>query len=137
MGKSLKGYEFTNLLFFLFIAVVLGGGCWWVFYHYGTKDRIVVVDIQPGISSEQTTDDIALFYLEGFRITEVTRQYRSMLEVPATDDGLIRGLFELPGVEEVTIQPQLIIVKKNGTVNWDKLRGSIRNIVNNHLHPHY
>jgi hypothetical protein len=140
MGKSkgsLKGYELTNLLFFLVIIVVLVGGCWWVFYHIGTKDRVVVKEIDPGISSEQTTEDIALFYLEGLHIVGVTRSYRSRLEIPSTDDGLIRGLFDLPGVEEITIQPQLIILKKNGTVSWDKLREPVRGIIKNHLHSHY
>jgi len=140
MGKSkgsLKGYEFSNLLFFLGLIIVLGGGCWWVLYHYGTKDRIVVVDPDPGISSELINDDIAAYYLEGFRIVGVTRQYRSRLEIPSTDDGLIRGLFDLPGVEELTIQPQLVMLKKNGTVSWDILSGQIRDILNNHLHSHY
>ena len=140
MGKSkgsLKGYEFSNLLFFLVLIIALTGGCWWVFYHFGSKNREVVVNKEPGISSEQTTGDITLFYLEGFRITEITRRYRNRLEVPVTDDGLILDLFNLPGVEEITIQPQLIIVKKNGAVDWDKLRAPIRDIVKNHLHPHY
>ena len=82
MGKSkgsLKGYELTNLLFFLVLIVVLGAGCWWVFYHIGTKDRVVVVYVDPGISSEQTTDDISLFYLEGFHIVGTSRTYRGRL----------------------------------------------------------
>ena len=140
MGKSkgsLKGYEFSNLLFFLGLIIVLSCGCWWVLYHYGTKDRVVIVDPSPGIASEHINDDIAAFYLEGFSIVGVTRQYRSRLEIPSTDDGLIRGLFDLPGVEELTVQPQLIMVKKNGTVSWDNLKEPIRDIINSHLHSHY
>jgi len=140
MGKSkgsLKGYELSNLLFFLVLIVVLGGGCWWVLYHYGTKDRIIIVDPEPGIASEHITDDIAVFYLEGFRIVGVTRQYRSRLEIPSTDDGFIRSLFDLPGVEELTVEPNVVMVKKNGTIAWDKLSGPIRDIINNHLHSHY
>ena len=140
MGKSkgsLKGYELTNLMFFLVLIIVLAAGCWWVFYHIGTKDRVVVVEVDPGISSEQTTDDIALFYLEGFHIVGMSRTYRGRLEIPSTDDGLIRGLFDLPGVEELVIEPKLVIVKKNGTVEWNKLSGPIRNVINNHLHSHY
>ena len=140
MGKSkgsLKGYELTNLLFFLVLIVVLGAGCWWVFYHIGTKDRIVVVDAAPGISLEVTTDDIAMFYLEGFNIVGMSRTYRSRLEIPSTDDGFIRGLFDLPGVEELVIEPKLVIVKKNGTVNWDKLSGPVSDIIKKHLHSHY
>ena len=140
MGKSkgsLKSYEFSNLLFFLGLIIVLGGVCWWVLYYIGTKDRVVVVDPEPGISSELINEDIAAFYLEGFNIVGVTRQYRSRLEIPSTDDGLIRGLFDLPGVEELTVQPQLIMVKKNGTVTWDKLSRPIHEIINAHLHSHY
>ena len=142
MGKSkgsLKGYELTNLLFFLVLIIVLGGGCWWVFYHYGSKDQVVAKVIEPGIRSEEIDEgnNIAVFYLEGFNIVGMTRQYRGRLEIPSTDDGLIRELFDLPGVEELAIEPQLIILKKNGTVNWDKLRGPIRDVINNHLHSHY
>jgi len=140
MGKkkgSLKGYELSNLMFFLVLIIVLGGGCWWVLYHYGTKDRVIIVDPEPGIASEHINEDIAVFYLEGFRIVGVTRQYRSRLEIPSTDDGFIRGLFDLPGVEELTIEPNVIMVKKNGTITWDKLSGLIRDIINDHLHSHY
>jgi len=140
MGKpkgSLRGYEFSNLLFFLVLVIVLGGGCWWVLYHYGTRDRIIIVDPDPGIASEQTNEDIAVFYLEGFRIVGVTRQYRSRLEIPSTDDGFIRDLFDLPGVEELTVEPTVIMVKKNGTITWDKLSGPVREVINKHLHSHY
>ena len=140
MGKSkgsLKGYEFSNLLFFLVLIIVLGGGCWWVLYHYGTKDRVIVVDVEPGIATEIINDDIAAFYLEGFRIIGVSQIYDSRLKIPSTDDGLLRGLFDLPGVEEIVLEPQLIIVKKNGDVTWDKLSGPIRNLVKEHLHSHY
>jgi hypothetical protein len=140
MGKSkgsLKGYEFSNLLFFLGLMVVLGGICWLVLYSIGTKDRQQVVIVEPGIRQEATTGDIALFYLEGFQIVGTTRTYRSRLEIPATDDGFIRGLFDIPGVEELTIEPQLVMVRKNGDVGWDRIRGLIREVINNHLHSHY
>jgi len=139
MGKSkgsLKGYEFSNLLFLLVIMTALGFGCWAVFHYFSTKDW-EVVEIEPGISSEEINEDIAMFYLEGFKIVGVARTYRSRLEIPTTDDGLISGLFNLPGVEELVIQPESIIVKKNGTVGWDKLSGPIRDILKNHLHSHY
>ena len=141
MGKSrgsLRGYEFSNLLFFLGLIVVLGCGCGWVLYHYGTKNRQAVVIIEPGISEEHTTGDIAVFYLEGFNIVGTTRRYMGRLEIPVTDEcGFIRSLFDQPGIEEITIQPQSIIVKKNGTVGWDKLSSPIRGIINDHLHFHY
>lgn len=139
MGKpknSLKGYEFTNLLFLLGLIVALGVVCT-VVYVQLTKDRSAVKVVEPGISSEQTNEDIAVFYLQGFRIAEITRQYRSRLEIPVTDDGLIRDLFDLPGVEEITMQPELIMIKKNGSVQWKDLSRSVRGVVENHLHPHY
>jgi len=43
----------------------------------------------------------------------------------------------LPGVEELTVEPNVIMVKKNGTVTWDKLSGPIRSIITSHLHSHY
>ena len=140
MGKSkgsLKGYELSNLLFFLILIVVLGVGCWLVFYNIGIKDRVVVVEKDPGISEEAITDDIAMFYLEGFQIVGMSRTYRGRLEIPSTDDGLILSLFDLPGVEELVIEPKLIIVKKNGTVGWDKILGAVRDIIKKHLHAHY
>ena len=106
-------------------------------YHYGTKDRVVIIDPDPGIAQELINDDIAVYYLEGFRIVGITRQYRSRLEIPSTDDGFIRSLFDLPGVEELTVEPNVIMVKKNGTVTWDKLSGPIRSIITSHLHSHY
>ena len=140
MGKSkgsLKSYEFSNLIFLLLLIIVLGGGCWWAITFFGTKNQVVVKEVEPGISSEEFSEDIALFYLEGFHIVGTTRTYRSRLEIPTTDDGLIRSLFDLPGLEEVVIEPQLIIVKKNGTVTWDKLSEPLRILVKNHLHSHY
>ncbi|MDR1727655.1 MAG: NifU N-terminal domain-containing protein [Acidobacteriota bacterium] len=135
-AKSLKGYEFSNLLFLLGLIVVLGAICVVVYVQLtAPADDIEVVE--PGISSENTNDNIAVYYLEGFHIAETTRLYRSRLEIPVTDDGLVRSLFELPGVEEVTLQPELIMVKKNGTVEWKDLSGPIRGIVKKHLHPHY
>ena len=103
----------------------------------GTKERFVVVNPEPGIASEHIIEDIAVFYLEGFRIVGVTRQYRSQLEIPSTDDSFIRGLFDLPGVEELTVEPGVIMVKKNATVTWDKLLAVIREHLGNHLHSHY
>jgi hypothetical protein len=141
MGKSkgsLKGYELRNLLFFLSMIVILSGVCWW-FYHMVTKDPEVIVVKDPQISSEATTGDISVFELDGVGggIVGKSRTYRGRLEIPSTDDGLIRGLFDLPGVEEIVIEPKRIIVKKNGTVTWEKLSGPVRDIVSDHLHPHY
>jgi len=140
MGKSkgsLKGYEFSNLLFFLGLMIVLGAVCWGVLYSIGTKDRVGPIIVEPGISEEVTSGDIIVFYLEGFQIVATARQYRSRLEIPSTDDGLIRGLFDLNGVEEISMLPQSVTVKKNGDVNWNTLRGPIREIISNHLHSHY
>jgi len=139
MGKpkgSLKGYELNNLLFFLGMIVILGGVCW-IFYNLVTKNPDPVIDIEPAITSEVTTGDIAVFELEGFNLVGMSRSYRSRLEIPVTDDGLIQGLYDLPGVEEIVLEPRRVIIKKNGTVEWNTLSGSITNVLKDHLHSHY
>lgn len=134
--RSLKKYEISNLLFFLFLIVALGTLVTFVFRSYGTKNRIPAGEVETGIISEDVYEDICSFYL-GTRVSETTRQYRGRIEIPFTDDGLIRGLFDLPGVEEITINPTTIMLKKNGTVAWNEIRGKAREIILNHLHSHY
>ena len=134
--KSLKGYELNNLLFFLAMIIVLGGVCW-IFYGLVTKNPDAVKDVDPVITSETTTGDIAVFELDGFNIVGMSRTYRSRLEIPVTDDGLIKGMYDLPGVEEIVLEQRRVIVKKNGTIEWNKLSGPITDILKEHLHSHY
>jgi hypothetical protein len=137
-GKSLKRYEITNLLFFLVLIIALGVLVSFVFRYYGNRNQPSPEETELGVISDALSEgsDMGLFYLDT-RLSETTRQYRSRLEIPATDDGLVRELFNLPGIEEVTIDQQTIILKKNGSVRWDAIQSRVRQIVKNHLHTHY
>ena len=137
-GKSLKGYEFTNLIFFLALILALGVLVTFVFRHYGKGDQAASEESVAGVVSEAVSSgsDVGLFYLDT-RLSETTLRYRSRLEIPATDDGLVRELFALPGIEEVTIDQKIIILKKNGSTPWERIQPGIRRIVKEHLHIHY
>ncbi len=137
-GKSLKGYEFTNLIFFLALILALGVLVTFVFRHYGKGDQAASEESVVGVVSEAVSSgsDVGLFYLDT-KLSEITLRYRSRLEIPATDDGLVRELFALPGIEEVTIDQKIIILKKNGSTQWERIQPGIRRIVKEHLHLHY
>ncbi len=137
-GKSLKGYELTNLLFFLVLIVALGVLVTFVFRHYGTRNQEQSEGDVVGVVSEAvgSGSDIGLFYLDT-KLSERTLRYRSRLEIPATDDGLVRDLFALPGIEEVTIDSKVIILKKNGSARWESIQAGVRRIVKEHLHIHF
>jgi hypothetical protein len=137
-GKSLKGYELTNLLFFLVLIVAFGVLVTFVFRHYGTRNQEQSEGDAVGVVSEAvgSGSDIGLFYLDT-KLSERTLRYRSRLEIPATDDGLVRDLFSLPGIEEVTIDPKVIILKKNGSARWESIQAGVRRIVKEHLHIHF
>jgi len=137
-GKSLKGYEFTNLIFFLALILALGVLVTFVFRHYGKGDQAASEESVVGVVSEAVSSgsDVGLFYLDT-KLSEITLRYRSRLEIPATDDGLVRELFALPGIEEVTIDQKIIILKKNGSTQWERIQPGIRRIVKEHLHIHY
>jgi hypothetical protein len=132
--RSLKKYEITNLLFFLAIIVALGILVTFVFRHYGTRGQLIPDEAKAGVVSEVTDpgSDIGIFYL-GARISETSRQYRSRLEIPVTDEGLVRELFDLPGVEEVTINQRVIMLKKNAAAGWNSITPGVHRIVKNHL----
>jgi hypothetical protein len=136
--RSLKKYELTNLLFFLGLIIALGVMVSFVFRYYGNRNQAPEDESTQGIVSEAVSEgsDVGLFYL-GIKLTETKHQYQSRLQIPSTDDGLVRDLFDLPGVEEITIDQKIIIVKKNGSVRWDSVQAGVRNIVKNHLHLHY
>jgi hypothetical protein len=137
-GKSLKKYELTNLLFFLVLIVALGVLVTFVFRHYGTRNQESSEGSVVGVVSEAVGpgSDIGLFYLDT-KISQSTQRFRSRIEIPATDDGLVRELFALPGVEEVTIDQKVIMLKKNGSVRWESIQPGVRRIVKEHLHMHY
>jgi hypothetical protein len=136
--KSLIKYEIANLLFFLTLIVALGVLVAFVFRYYGTRNQMAPDEAKIGVVSQVTGDgsDIGIFYI-GTKISETSRQYRSRLEIPVTDDGLLQELFSLPGVEEVTIDQRTIMVKKNSATRWESITPGVHRIVKNHLHIHY
>jgi hypothetical protein len=77
-----------------------------------------------------------MFYL-GTKLSEVSRQFRSRLDIPVTDDGFLRELFDIPGVEEVTLDQRMLMIKKSASVRWESIQPAVRQTVRNHLHLHY
>jgi hypothetical protein len=137
-GKSLKKYELTNLLFFLVLIVALGILVTFVFRHYGRRNMDTSDESVAGVVSEAVGagSDVGLFYLDT-KLSETTRQYRNRLEIPVTDDGLVRELFALSGVEEVTLDQKVIVLRKNASSPWENITPGVRRVVKDHLHIHY
>jgi hypothetical protein len=136
--RSLKKYELNNLIFFVVLIIALGILVSFVFRFYGNRNQAPEEESAQGVVSEALSEgsDVGLFYL-GTKLTETKHQYQSRLQIQSTDDGLVRDLFDLPGVEEITIDQKIIIIKKNGSVRWDSVQSGVRSIVKNHLHMHY
>lgn len=136
--RSLKKYEVTNLIFFLCLILALGVLVTFVFRHYGTRNQFVSEEGERGIVSEAlyAGSDIGMFQL-GTKLYETSRQYRSRLEIPVTDDGFLKELFEIPGIEEVTVDQRSIMIKKETEVPWESIRPGIERTVLRHLHMHY
>jgi hypothetical protein len=136
--RSLKKYEIQNLLFFLVLIVALGVLVTFVFRFYGTRGQKPEDESAAGVLSDQLNpaSDMGVFYLST-KLSERSLQYRNLLEIPVTDDGLIRELFDLPGVDEVTVDQRMIIIKKDSGTRWEAIQPGVRRIVKNHLHIHY
>ena len=136
--QSLRDYEITNLLFFLCVIVALGLMVSIVFHYYGAPKDDDVDGSEKGVISESlsTGSDVGVFYL-GTKVSEASHQYRSRLEIPVTDDGLVRDLFAIPGVESVTIDQKMIMLKKTPSASWESIQPGVREIIRNHLHMHY
>ena len=136
--RSLKKYEVTNLLFFLVLIVALGVLVSFVFRYYGTRNQESPSEGEVGVISDtlDARSDVGLFYLDT-KLTETSHQYRSRLDIPVTDDGLARELFSLPGVEEITINQKIIMLKKSTSTRWENIQPAVRRIVKGHLHSHF
>jgi hypothetical protein len=136
--RSLKKYEIQNLLFFLTLIVALGVLVTFVFRHYGTRNEKPEDDSASGVVSDQLNpaSDMGVFYL-GTKLSELSLQCHNRLEIRATDDGLMRELFDLPGVDEVTVDQRMIIIKKDSGTRWEAIQPGVRRIVKDHLHIHY
>jgi len=136
--KSLKKYELTNLLFFVVLIIALGVLVTFVFRHYGKRNEIASEESDMGVVSDALGpgSDVGLFYL-GTKLSEASRQFRSRLDIPVTDDGFIRELFDIPGVEEITLDQRMLMIKKTTSVRWESIQPAVRQAVKNHLHLHY
>jgi hypothetical protein len=136
--RRLKKYEISNFLFFLVLIIALGVLVAFVFRYYGTRPTGPEEEADAGVISDSVsaTSDVGMFYL-GTKLAETTHQYRSRLEVPVTDDGLIQELFDLPGVEEVTLDQRIIVIRKSSSARWEGIQAGVRRIVKEHLHIHY
>jgi hypothetical protein len=136
--RSLKKYELSNLLFFLVLIVALGVLVAFVFRYYGTRNEEPDTGSESGVISEACSDtsDVGMFYL-GTTLSQTNHQYRSRLEIPITDDGFLKELFNLPGVEEITLNQTTILIKKNSSTRWESIQAGVRRIVKDHLHIHY
>ncbi len=136
--RSLKKYEITNLLFFLALIVTLGVIVTFVFRYYGTRNQPPAVEPDAGVISDALSDgsDVGIFYL-GTKLSESSHQYRSRLDIPVTDDGLLKEMFSLPGVEEITLDQRVIVIKKTASAPWSSIQPGVRRIVRSHLHIHY
>jgi len=136
--KSLQRYEFTNLLFFLVLIVALGVLVAYVFRFYGTRNIGPADEADMGVISDSVSagSDVGMFYL-GTNLSEATLQYRSRLEIPVTDDGFLKEMFSIPGVEEITVNQRIIVIRKNPSTPWESIQPAVRRIVKEHLHIHY
>lgn len=136
--RSLKKYEISNLLFFLVLIIALGVLVAFVFRYYGTRNNEPEPDADMGVVSDSLSpgSDVGMFYL-GTKLAETSHQYRSRLEIPVTDDGFVKDLFDLPGVEEITLDQKIIVIRKSTSARWEAIQPGVRRIVKAHLHIHY
>jgi hypothetical protein len=136
--RSLKKYEVINLIFFLCLILALGVLVTFVFRIYGTRNEVVSQGGEKGIVAEALYpgNDLGMFQL-GTKVFETSRQYRSQLEIPVTDDGFLRELFNIPGVREVIVDQRSIIIKKDPSASWESIRPKVQEAVMRHLHLHY
>jgi hypothetical protein len=135
-GKSLKGYEGANLLFFFLVILVLGGFVAIVFQFYRGADRPAAAE-RPGVLSEAEIPgtEACMFYL-GTRISQNNRRYIGLHDVPATDDGLVRDLFAIPGVAEVVVDRSMVMLHKAPSAKWETIKPDAHEVINRHLHMH-
>jgi hypothetical protein len=136
--RSLKKYEITNLLFILVLILALGVLVTFVFRYYGNRgmdtsggDAVGVVSDAVGAGS-----DVGVVYLDT-KLSETTHLYRSAMNIPVTDDGFLRDLFALPGVQEITMDQKVIMIKKYNSARWEPIQSGVRRIVKDHLHIHF
>jgi len=136
--KNLSRYEGVNLLFFLFIIVALGAFVSVVFVYYRGKPAGPGNDDRPGILAENVVPGIeACMFSLGTKISETNRRYIGVQDISVVDDGLVRDLFAVPGVTEVVVDRNMIILHKAPSAEWERIQPGAREVINRHLHMHY
>lgn len=128
-----------NLLFFLGFILVLGSFVALVFHSYRSQGdgSPSAAEKNAGIVTEMVTPgtDSCVYYV-GTKLSETSHRFRSSMEIPATDDGFLRGLFEVPGVIGVQLSPKMVVIQKLPSASWDIIRPGTRAVLNKHLHMH-
>jgi len=138
-GGSLKGYEWANFLLFLIFIMALGGFVFYYFRSFRSPNAP-----PPSISTEgegiiseaaEERSDIYVFFL-GTAITGARYRYQGPQDIPVTDDGLVRQLFEIPGIAEVVLDRKMVILQKFPSGRWERIKDPARVIISNHIHAH-
>ena len=130
-GKSLKGYEGMNLLFFLGFLIVLGGFVFLIFNSYKLKNDLLFNPPRPdtGIVQEVRSAAIesCLFYVDR-KISDAPTVYSSQKSPPA-DNELVKGLLEINGVAEVKLDDKLIVIRKMPSAHWEIVQPTAREVI--------
>jgi hypothetical protein len=135
--KNLSRYEGMNLLFFLSVILALGVFVSAVFLYYRGRPAGPAADDRPGILSENVVPGIeACMFSLGTKITETNRRYVGVQDISVMDDGLVRDLFAVPGVTEVVIDRNMIMLHKTPSAEWERIQPGAREVINRHLHMH-
>jgi hypothetical protein len=138
-GKPLIRYEIENLVVFLLAILTLGSFATLVFQTYRTaRERLVRTSEQTAeiILEKVTPEGYACAYYVGVNLTEASHTYRDRSEIPATDDGLVRGLLEIEGVVEVVVDRRMVLLTKSPSARWGYIQSRARKIINHHFHMH-
>jgi hypothetical protein len=132
--RALGRYEVQNVLFFMcFIAAlaILGG---FVFLHYRDRGLEPPKEIDPSGILNEIVSSTQCIFVTGSKLTDTAQKYHTLKDVPAADT-LARNLFKIPGVIEVTVDQQTIVLLKAPKAHWEEIRPQAREIIDKHLHP--
>jgi hypothetical protein len=135
--KNLRRYEGGNLLFFLLVIAVLGVFVSAVFLYYRGNPKGPAEDDRPGILAENVVPGIeACMFSVGTKISETNRRYVGAQDISVMDDGFVRDLFAIPGVTEIVIDRNMVLLHKTPSAQWDHIQPGAREVINRHLHMH-
>jgi hypothetical protein len=130
-GKSLKGYEGMNLLFFMGFLVILGGFVFFIFNSYKLKNDLLFNPPRPDNGIVQEVRNVAiescLFYVDR-KLSDAPAVYSSQKPAPA-DNELVKELLELNGVAEVKIDAKLIVIRKMPSAHWEIVQPTAREVI--------